>query len=405
MVGTLREVLFRIKCVLFSVLNSFLSLFPRDKRVVMFSSWNGQKYSDSPMYLFEYAEKNKAFKVVWYTKNKELYKKLRCSGKEVAYGWSPKAIFYHLRAKLFVSALLFDDFLPVFMGGSILFDLDHGIPNKFVFFKQNDHTAHWIKYQNLVRKKVEVYLLATNYRLMNVYKECYHIDESHIAFGNKPRTDVLFSEPLRKGINLSIEKLKDGKKAIVYMPTHRSDGRVPLNCHDVLDLRAIQELCEKRDCVFLIKKHYYHRNEVEDFSCYSRIFDITNFEVEPEVLLYQTDILISDYSSVYIDYLLLNRPIILYIFDQELFLSQERDLYVKLEDNDAGFKVKDRTDLTNILYKVSTNWMDEEHNTGRLSLREKYFDTKIISGGACSNSEKIMAALLNETFSINWTSL
>ena len=56
----------------------------------------------------------------------------------------------------------------------------------------------------------------------------------------------------------------------------------------------------------MIRRHFYHKGEKVDFSMYSNITDITEKSMDIQELLMDTDILVTDYSSTYIDYLLLD---------------------------------------------------------------------------------------------------
>ena len=103
----------------------------------------------------------------------------------------------------------------------------------------------------------------------------------------------------------NIDKIKNGRKAIVWMPTHRSCGKNKINISQLVDLDKLQQICELNDIVFIVKKHFYHKNESEDFSLYPNIFDVTNLDVDATVILAQADALISDYSASYIEYLAL----------------------------------------------------------------------------------------------------
>ena len=51
-------------------------LVPKDKNLILFSAWFGEKYADSSMYLFEYFLKNSQYTVYWFSKNRELYEDL-----------------------------------------------------------------------------------------------------------------------------------------------------------------------------------------------------------------------------------------------------------------------------------------------------------------------------------------
>ena len=71
---------------------------------------------------------------------------------------------------------------------------------------------------------------------------------------------------------------------------------------------------------------------------YSNITDITKKSMDIQEILMDTDILISDYSSTYIDYLLLDRPLIFYNFDYEDYLQNDREMYYDYDEVTPGYK-------------------------------------------------------------------
>ena len=71
-----------------------------------------------------------------------------------------------------------------------------------------------------------------------------------------------------------------------------------------------------------------------------------------------TDILISDYSSTYIDYLLLDRPLIFYNFDYEDYLQNDREMYYDYDEVTPGYKAATFDELMKELDSIAK---DEDH--------------------------------------------
>lgn len=136
------------------------------------------------------------------------------------------------------------------------------------------------------------------------------------------------------------EKFKNGnEKIIIWMPTFRNakrgrmlirpeylEGKIeqfPLLKNEN-DWKKIDDYCERYGISLLIKLHNYQKEYDIDFSKFTHIFAITNDDIERNgVQLYEflavTDALITDYSSVAFDYLLLNKPIGFILDDFELY--------------------------------------------------------------------------------------
>lgn len=389
--------------LLIIVIKSLIGVIPKDKNKILFSAWFGKKYADSSMYVYEYMLNNTKYDVWWYTREKNIYQQLKKEGKKVVLASSFKGIYYQIRAIMLVSSVQLADFNPYLLKNCIYLDLDHGFPIKQSGFEQPGTTTRLISYHLLLRRGIDYYMSASSEFVKVIISNGFKVDSNHIVKCNKPRTDIFFDSSLRAGINLNIEKIrKEHKKIISYLPTQRSCGKVAINISQIMDLAYIQKLCEKHDTIFIIKKHFYHKNEVENLDNYPNIIDITQEDIETQTLLYQSDVLISDYSACYIDYLLLDRPIILYAYDFEHYLQTERGLYLKFEDNNCGYKVFNSEQFNVALESVCNDWKDEKHAIGRKEIRDMYFAEDISVGNTREAISKVISQLINKEYKADW---
>lgn len=398
----MRTILHYLRRFVVVFLKLILTFIPKDKDLILFSAWFGKKYADSSMYEYEYFLKNNFYKPYWYTRNKEIYDSLVSKGMPVLYSKTFKAIWYQIRAKVLITAIQTDDFNPYFYRNCICIDLDHGFVIKQVGFKIPSISKRYIEFRHLLWWGMDFRLSASTSYSKRAIEDSFGVHDSKIIKCNKPRTDALFDPELQKGKNENIDNLKRGRKAIIWMPTHRSSGKKPMDVEKLLDLDAIQTVCEKNDAVFIIKKHFYHRTEKCDLSNYTHIFDITNEEVDSQVILVQADALISDYSASYIEYLALDRPILLYAFDKEEYLKNERGLYMPFEENTAGEIVKNKEDLVKSIERICNDWNDSTYAKGRREARELYFDNSVKPGEYRLQFKKIVDELISGTYKPAW---
>lgn len=378
-----------------------LAIIPKNKKLILFSAWFGKKYADSSMYMYEYLLKSK-YRCCWYTLDKTIYKELIDKKMPVVHGKSLRGIWLQLRAKMLVSSVQFADFNPLFLTRCIYLDLDHGFPIKQSGFEMKGTTKKAISYFNLLKFGICYYATASSKFVKDIVQRCWELPINSIVKCNKPRTDVFYDKQLRYGKNEIVEDIKKGRKAIVYMPTQRSCGQVTINIEEIFNLGKLNDFCVKNNLVFIIKKHFYHRNEIIDLNNYSNIFDITNNDIETQTLLYQTDLLISDYSACYIDYLLLGRPIILYAYDLQNFLKNERELYLSFEDNNCGFKASSFEQIFSQLTSIVNNNWDDGLSKGRKSIRELYFSNNLRIGYAREEIAQIMGELIAKKYDPKW---
>ena len=316
-----------------TIVKSILGLIPKDRNLVLFSAWFGKKYADNCMYVYEYLLKNPNYKIYWITKEKTIYNQLIDEGKPVLMWNSLKAKWKEIRAVAVFSSVQFSDYNQWFLSRTIYIDLGHGHPIKDPGKVATDKQI--LKEQKTLLKFLHYYSVCASDFSKHDYKHVADIPDNHIFISDFARNDAFIYPELREEKNRIVDSFKSGRKAIVYMPSHRSDGKKLFNVHKILPLEEINEFCEVNGWVFIIKKHFYHRNEHEDFSTYKRILDITELnDIDPQTLLYQADILISDYSACYIDFMLLNRPMFFYQFDIDEFQKTERHLYFDFDKLD-----------------------------------------------------------------------
>ena len=123
-------------------------------------------------------------------------------------------------------------------------------------------------------------------------------------------------------------------------------------------------MLENHSATLLIK---YHNHEQGNFdSKYIKLWNTSDIYDE----LNKTCILITDYSSVIFDFVLLDRPIIHYLFDHDNYLKSERELYEKIETIACGPIAKNKLELANQLEDVLSG--KDEYKEKRESIKKMY---------------------------------
>lgn len=126
---------------------------------------------------------------------------------------------------------------------------------------------------------------------------------------------------------------------IIYAPTHRNEGIKGLSELDFisgLDLNKINSKAEKGGVDFLIRVHNYHSGELikRKIKKYKNIHLSHRAENVYDILP-NVKCLISDYSSLYLDFLVYDRPVIHYCFDLDRYQKIDRGFYEPFEKNVA----------------------------------------------------------------------
>lgn len=186
------------------------------------------------------------------------------------------------------------------------------------------------------------------------YAEAFGIKEQNVIPTGVPRTDILFDETYKKEAQERMEQLLpiiNGKNVILFAPTFRGSGHHTAHYPFFkIDFERLAKYCEENNTVVLFKMHPFVRNKLSIPKKYKKYFmDISDFR-EVNDVLFITDILISDYSSLIYEYAVFEKPMIFFAFDLEDYVAT-RDFYEGYEDFVPGKIVESFDELLKALYE------------------------------------------------------
>lgn len=214
------------------------------------------------------------------------------------------------------------------------------------------------------------YAIVSSSEIRQFYAEGFGIAIDKVIATGVPRTDVFFDETYKKEI---VERLQQqypvikGKKVILFAPTFRGYGKqtadYPKSQFDPVEF--MKQL--PKDYVLIIKHHPFVKMEYEiGEQWWDRILDLSA-ESEINDLLFVTDLLITDYSSVVFEAALLNIPMLMYAFDLRQYIAG-RDFYYDYEFFVPGKIVESFPDLVEAVCK-------EDYEAEKLAqFRTRFFD-------------------------------
>lgn len=348
----------RLYKILFSLLLLLLSLFiKRNKKMLAFGSWDGQLYLDNSRYLFEYVIENyKDFVCIWVGSPKI----------EALLPKSPNVIFvkknslrsmrYLLRCKFMFCTQMHNEDLcsyNVFRKATITY-LHHGMPiKKWGADSAEGHKDFTPRGVKKLVKRIDASYISYDYftvsskshALSSVssldYRGCTL--EKCLPFGT-PRNDFLIRNKnnafyigeLKKQYASTLHFNGD-KKVIMYLPTYRRKGDGQFSFFNIKEeeMLLLESLLDKYGFILIEKSHYAaRRGQIDDSKSPLLIQSPLNVNIQ-EMLLF-TDVLISDYSGAFLDFLLLDRPVIHFIYDYEYYSNIDSGLYYSLDEFVAG---------------------------------------------------------------------
>lgn len=181
--------------------------------------------------------------------------------------------------------------------------------------------------------------------IINDYARAFHMDPRHIHPIGIPRSDIFFDETYAKQIKEELYQQHpqlENKKIILFAPTFRGNNiHHAYYDYDQIDFKHLQEsLGDDYFCIIKMHPFIKQRSQALD----SHFFLDLSSQREINDLLFITDILITDYSSVIFEASLLNIPTIFFAYDLENYIS-ERDFFYPYEEYTYGPVVKNEEEL------------------------------------------------------------
>ena len=340
----------------------FSFVFARNKHKLAFGSYR-YSFTDNAKYLFIFCQQHRQdLNSAWLSLNRQTVKEIRSFGLKAYFILSPKGVWHALTSKYWFFNSYTSDIMFAFSGGAVCINLWHGVGLKRTEFnitsgklaeRYQEKKFKEIFYHPESFKRPDWMLSSTHFQSI-MFASAFRIDQSHCLELGYPRNGILTcAEEVRKNHIANFENdftkkiieritTKNFHKVYIYMPTWRDSQR------DIFvqsfDLIKMNEMLCAQNALLLLKPH---SNTIIDGSSLIHLSNIllVNGEVDIYPILPYTDVLITDYSSVLYDYVLMeNKDVILYLYDYEEYVK-ERDLYYPFDENVVGKRVFNFDDL------------------------------------------------------------
>lgn len=234
------------------------------------------------------------------------------------------------------------------------------------------------------------YAIVSSTEIAKFYAEGFGISLEKAVATGVPRTDIFFDEAYKKRVTQSFyekyPKLKE-KKILLFAPTFRGNGKLsgfyPVQKFDV---KEVYEQLNGEYAIILKHHPFVHdRNEIpEEYADY--ILDLSD-ESELNDLLFVTDLLITDYSSVVFEASLLNIPMVFYAFDLQRYIST-RGFYYEYEQLVPG---KITTSFRQLIHAIQKEDFEQEKQE---AFRARFFDD--LDGKATKRTVDLIYRALKE---------
>lgn len=309
-----------------------------EENMIVFESFFGRNYSDSPKYIFEYLSEHYPgkYKCIWILNKKEKLPYPTTRIKRFTFRY-----FYYMgKSKYFV----FNGRQPRYFikrDGSVFLETWHGTPLKKLVFDMDEVTSASPLYKKhvYIQTRSWDYLVAPNQFSSDVFRRCFMYDNGTMLETGYPRNDILHLED-KAALTAEIKKelgIPEDKKVILYAPTWRDDefyGSGQYKFTLKLDLEKMQKALGD-EYVVLLRTHYFIVDSLDLTAFDGFAFNASKYDDIARLYLI-SDILITDYSSVFFDYANLKRPMLFFTYDLDKYRGVLRGFYIDVEEELPG---------------------------------------------------------------------
>lgn len=192
----------------------------------------------------------------------------------------------------------------------LVYHLGHGVPFKNAGLSEKN--VLWYKrwYYALVRTNFS-YFLAPSEATVPFIQQNFGLNRSQVVIKSQPRLEPLLQAHEREDIP------ERRSLTVLYAPTWRQSGDVRLFPFADLEISRLQKFLEERGIEIYLRLHPYYENSESLRSFLGSQIRLLSSKEVPEVMdvLAQFDVVVTDYSSLFVDFLILDRPVFFVPYD------------------------------------------------------------------------------------------
>ncbi|RRK10117.1 CDP-glycerol:glycerophosphate glycerophosphotransferase [Lactiplantibacillus garii] len=336
----------------------WLTKLPLKPKTILYESFLGRNYSDSPKAIYEYMQRTYPgqFHHVW-VMNKGVEPN---PGKQPnttvvkRFGWR---YMYYLATSKFQVINMRQPKWFIKRPETKFLSTWHGTPLKHLVFDMDNVASANPLYKQIFYHQSRQWdnLIAANQFSVDVFEHAFMYPTDRMLKSGYPRNDLLNAPDKDAKARAIKEKLGIplDKKIILYAPTWRDDDYYGVGDYKFtlkLDIaRLRRELGD--DYVLVLRTHYFITEHLDTTGFGDFVYNESSYNDISELYLI-SDVLITDYSSVFFDYAILKRPILYFVYDYEKYGSVLRGFYLNMETDLPGPLLKTNDDVLAALHDL-----------------------------------------------------
>ena len=369
-------------------------LLPKKKNLVLFIGNGDGQFRDNVKYLYLHLLRTAPTDIEYYflTENRSTHRQLQQNKLPVLFFPRPVTLWKMLRASVVVA----DNFAWIkrtkyhFLMRAFKVQLWHGCSIKRLELDDPLLTpapksaVGRVLYTAAGRfPTYDLFLSTSEANTENIFKHAFRYRQ--IIESGYPRNDVFFRKPdpydLMGADTAIIEQVNDlkerGYKVVLYAPTYRDTGNGDDFLQNAaLNMAALNRFATERRIVFVIKVHPNRRFDADFDSMPLLLLYNTTADVYP--FLSHVDLLLTDYSSIFFDFLHFDRPIVFFPYDYEKYIRQDRKLKYDYNWITPGPKCGSQQEVERAIASGLSHFEEDPFRQKRKEIREMAFSRQAV---------------------------
>ncbi len=326
-----------------------------NEKMIFFESFFGKSYTGNPKYLYEAMLEmgmDKEYTFVWAYSGDD--KEIIPGNPIIVDRFEPGDYYKYLAlSKYWINNIIFP--IHTKRPGNVYLQTWHGTPLKKLGYDITIPGPEVQGRENFYNESRNWdYLISSNPYSTKIFKRAFKYDKEVLEDGY-PINDIFFKDNAEFVKNLKSKLgIEENKKIILYAPTWKDDEQNESWEHYFnleIDLERLYEEFSDEYVVILKMHHLVSENLRIDEKLKDFAIDLSSYD-DIQELYVLSDILITDYSSVFFDYAHSRRPILFFVPDLNHYIENVRGLYLNMEKELPGPLIKDNDELIDIIKNI-----------------------------------------------------
>ena len=344
---------------------------PLDDSLVLFVSFMGMGFNDSPKTVYDFMKSHEEFmglKCVWAFEHPEKYPDLETVKIDTIEYFKTA-----MRAGYWITNTNIERGLRFKKEKQVYLNTWHGIALK--------HIGNDVAGRSDYNFDTVDYLVVSGDYDEKVWKSAFNADEKTYLRCGMPRNEELWlAEEKKKRVMKEKLGIPADKRVILYAPTWResTDGGRSYEIKPPIHFDVWKR--ELGDQYIVLFRAHHQTTRVLGVKYDEFVRDVSDYPAVNDLMI-ASDLLITDYSAIAFDYSILCKPIFCYAYDYETYLA-ERGTYFDLDDYYPNRSCRKEDELLNRIKKI--DYRAECENTRRF--RDRFIQYGIGATAACVNA-------------------